>query len=71
MKLQKLFEKFEENIVRTDLIFAGRAAGEGTTATCESNHFSDTAADPNTFQQCETQCTPDPDECDAIAIARR
>ncbi|AEA45339.1 hypothetical protein [Fluviicola taffensis] len=65
--LNDTFKRFQENVIETNKIFAGMATGGETGAgPCESG-FVDSAGDPNTFIETETQCTIDPDKCDALA----
>ena len=68
-----VFSSFQENIIETSSIFAGRASGGETNASGCGQYDTDSAGDPETFQECETECTIDPDTCDSPppAIASR
>lgn len=70
--LNDVFEKFEKNVIKTNLIYAGAIGNTGgkTNATgCGGEFDIDTAGDPKTTEICETSCSPDPDQCDT-PIAR-
>lgn len=68
-KLTDVFSSFEEKVIKTDAIFAGRASGGETTATGCGPYEPDTAADPDTWKICDISCTPDDDTCDQPPLA--
>ena len=66
--LSDVFSSFEDKVISTNSIFAGRASGGETGAVGCAVYETDTAGDTETWVETETECTRDPDECDSPVV---
>ncbi|AEA43013.1 hypothetical protein [Fluviicola taffensis] len=70
-KLSDVFSSFEEKVISTNSIFAGRASGGETGATGCTTYEADTAADPESWVETATECRKDSDTCDGVIAMKK